>query len=211
MIIKKFTFNPVQVNTYVLHDETREAVVIDAGCYYDEEKYRLKKYIDENGLKIKRVLNTHLHFDHQFGNAYLFENYGVKPEAHAADEFLLEGVKAKAMVFGFPIREDAQELGGYLYPDEEIHFGTTTLKTIHVPGHSPGHLAYWNAKEKVLISGDALFQGSIGRTDLERGDYDTLINSITRKLLVLPDDTEVYPGHGPSTTIGQEKLNNPYL
>ena len=211
MTIKIFTFNPIQENTYVVHDETGEAIVIDAGCYFDEEKIKLKSYIDEQGLTLKRVLNTHLHFDHQFGNKFLFETYGILPEAHPADESLLQGVIARAMIYGFPIQEDAQKLGNYLSEHQEIKFGNTVLRCILIPGHSPGHLVFYNEKEHILFGGDVLFRGSIGRTDLEQGDHAELIKNITEKLLVLPDQTIVYPGHGPATTIGEEKKSNPFL
>lgn len=211
MTIKLFTFNPIQENTYVLHDETGEAVVIDAGCFTVLEKQLLQSYIDDNQLQLVRVLNTHLHFDHQFGNKFLFDTYGLKPEAHQADEFLLEHVKAGKMIYGFPLQEDAQPLGGYLQEYQLIEFGNTILKIIHVPGHSPGHVVFHNEKEKVLIAGDVLFRGSIGRTDLEQGDYAALIKGIQEKLMVLPDETKVYPGHGPDTTIGKERRDNPYL
>ena len=211
MTIKIFTFNPIQENTYVVHDETGEAIVIDAGCYFDEEKKKLKSYIDEQELTLKRVLNTHLHFDHQFGNKFLFETYGILPEAHPADEFLLQGVVAKAMIYGFPIQEDAQKIGNYLSEHQEIKFGNTLLRCILISGHSPGHLVFYNENEHILFGGDVLFRGSIGRTDLERGDHATLIKNITEKLLVLPDQTVVYPGHGPATTIGEEKETNPFL
>ncbi|HOG05087.1 MAG TPA: MBL fold metallo-hydrolase [Paludibacter sp.] len=211
MTIKLFTFNPVQVNTYVLHDETGEAIVIDAGCFNTQEKRLLQSYIDDNRLKLVRVLNTHLHFDHQFGNKFLFDAYGLKPEAHRADEFLLEYVKTGNVVYGFPFSENAQPLGAYLQEDQLIKFGNTVLKTIHVPGHSPGHVVFYNEKEKVLFAGDVLFNGSIGRTDLEQGDYATLIRNIQEKLMTLPDDTIVYPGHGPSTSIGEERKYNPFL
>lgn len=209
--IKTFTCNPVQENSYILHDETGEAIIVDAGFFYDAEKQKIKDYITDNQLKLVRVINTHLHFDHQFGNKFLYDTYGLKPEAHPEDEFLLAGIKAKARIFGFPMQEDAQELGAYIYEDQEIKFGNTTLKTLFVPGHTPGHLAFYSEKDKAVLVGDVLFKGSIGRTDLERGDYATLIRSITNKLLVLPDDTVVYSGHGPTTTIGDEKLHNPYL
>lgn len=211
MTIKSFTFNPIQENTYVVHDETGEAIVIDAGCYYDNEKQELKAYIEDNKLQLKRVINTHLHFDHQFGNKFLFDQYGIMPEAHKDDEFLLEGVKAKTMIYGFPIQEDAQPLGSYIEEHQEIKFGNICLRSIHVPGHAPGHLVFYAEKEKVLFAGDVLFKGSVGRTDLDRGDYKALIKNITNKLLILPDDTVVYPGHGPATTIGAEKTSNPYL
>lgn len=211
MTIKIFTFNPIQENTYVVHDESGEAIVIDAGSYFENEKKMLRDYIDDNQLKLVKVLNTHLHFDHQFGNKFLFDTYGISPEAHGGDEFLLKRVVAGAVIYGFPVQEDAQPIGTYLKENELIKFGNTTLKTIHVPGHSPGHLVFHNEKEKVIFSGDVLFNGSIGRTDLEQGDYATLIRNITEKLMILPDETVVYPGHGPATTIGRERVSNPYL
>ncbi|MDD3080333.1 MAG: MBL fold metallo-hydrolase [Paludibacter sp.] len=211
MTVTPLTFNPFMENTYVVFDETREAVVIDAGCFTDDEKHALSRYIDSNHLTLKRVLNTHLHIDHQFGNQYLFETYGLKPEACKADEFLLDGVRGQAQMFGLPYNETSQELGAYIEDNQEIKFGNTVLKAILVPGHSPGSLAFYSEKDDVLFAGDVLFQGSIGRTDLPQGDYATLIRSITNRLLPLPDSTVVYCGHGLSTTIGEERQNNPYL
>jgi glyoxylase-like metal-dependent hydrolase (beta-lactamase superfamily II) len=211
MNIKQFTFNPVMVNTYVIHDDSREAIIIDAGCFYDREKLQLKKYIDDNRLIVKRLINTHLHFDHQFGNRFVAETYGVMPEAHPADEFLLEKVKAKAIIYGFPISEDAQPLAGYLQEGDIIRAGNMVLDCIFVPGHAPGHLVFYAKNENVLFAGDVLFRGSIGRTDLERSDHAALIQGIQSKLMILPDETVVYPGHGPATTIGEEKVHNPYL
>jgi glyoxylase-like metal-dependent hydrolase (beta-lactamase superfamily II) len=211
MTIKVFTFNPFQENTYLLHDESGEAVIIDAGCMNDGEKKLLKKYLDDNHLVLKRVLNTHLHIDHQFGNKFLFETYGILPEAGSEDEFLLQNVVNQARMFGLPINESAQELGNFIVDNQEIKFGNSSIISIHVPGHSPGSMAFYSQKDGFLLAGDVLFQNSIGRTDLERGDYATLIRSITNRLLPLPDSTIVYCGHGPSTTIGNEKVNNPYL
>lgn len=211
MTIKQFTFNPFQENTYIVYDETNEAVIIDAGCIFDAEKQALKQFITDNLLTVKHVLNTHLHLDHQFGNKFLHDTYGLKPKAHKEDEFLLENVVAQAKSFGFPINEEAQELGNYIVENQEVLFGNSTLKAIHVPGHSPGSVAFYCEKENLVFVGDVLFSGSIGRTDLVKGDYATLILSITKKLLPLPDSTVVYSGHGPATTIGYEKQNNPYL
>ena len=211
MTIKTFIFNPIQENTYLVYDETNEAVVIDAGCLSEIEKRALKNYIEVNELTLKRVLNTHLHFDHQFGNKFLYTTFGIKPEAGEEDEYLLENVIAQTRSFGVEINEEAQQLGGYITDNQELKFGNTTLKALHVPGHSPGSMAFYDEKDGVLFAGDALFRGSIGRTDLPKGDYATLIQSITKKLLPLPDSTVVYSGHGPSTTIGFEKKNNPFL
>lgn len=211
MIIKTFTFNPFQENTYVLHDETKEAVIIDAGCLSEVEKRSLNDYFEDNKLTLKRLLNTHLHLDHQFGNKYVTETFGLKPEACQEDEFLLENVVSQARSFGLPINEEAQALGGYITENQEIIFGDTILKAIHAPGHSPGSMVFYSEKDGVMFVGDVLFRGSIGRTDLPKGNYATLINSITKKLLPLPDSTVVYSGHGPTTSIGDEKKNNPYL
>jgi len=160
---------------------------------------------------LKRVINTHLHFDHQFGNKFLFDTYGILPEAGKADEYLLDDVVAHVRSFGLDIKEEAQPLGGYLTENQVIKFGNTSFVIYQVPGHSPGSVAFYDEKDGILFAGDVLFRGSIGRTDLPQGDYATLIESITNKLLTLPDSTVVYSGHGPSTTIGFEKKNNPFL
>ena len=211
MTIKTFTFNPIQENTYLVYDETNEAVVIDAGCVSEIEKRALKNYIEDNNLTLKRVINTHLHFDHQFGNKFLFDTYGILPEAGKADEYLLDDVVAHVRSFGLDIKEEAQPLGGYLTENQVIKFGNTSFVIYQVPGHSPGSVAFYDQKDGIVFAGDVLFRGSIGRTDLPQGDYATLIESITNKLLPLPDSTVVYCGHGPSTTIGFERKNNPFL
>jgi len=211
MNIKIFTFNPFQENTYVLFDETNEAVVIDAGCLFVEEKQELKRFFEDNNLKLKRVLNTHLHLDHQFGNRFLFDTFGVAPEAHKEDEFLIELFPMQARTYGFEGAGEAQALKNYLEDNEKITFGNSELTAIHVPGHSPGSLVYYSQKTGVLVTGDVLFLESIGRTDLPGGNHDLLIKSIREKLFTLPDATVVYPGHGDSTTIGYEKVHNPYF
>ena len=211
MTIKTFTFNPIQENTYLVFDETNEAVVIDAGCVTDTEKLELKKYIEDNKLTLKRVLNTHLHFDHQFGNKFLFDTYGLKPEANKEDEYLLEDVIDHVRSFGLDINEEAQPVGAYITDNQEIKFGNSSFIAFHVPGHSPGSMAFYAEKENVLFAGDVLFRGSIGRTDLPKGNYDQLIEGIQNRLLTLPENTLVYSGHGESTTIGHEKRENPYL
>ncbi len=211
MTIKTFTFNPFQENTYLVFDETNEAVIIDAGCLQTAEKQAIVSFLEDNKLTLKRVLNTHLHLDHQFGNKFLFDTYGIAPEACVEDEFLLDNVVQQARSYGFPVNEEAQPLGKYITENQEINFGNSSLKAIHAPGHSPGSMVLYSEKDGLMFAGDVLFQGSIGRTDLSKGDYTSLILAITKKLLVLPDSTVVYCGHGPSTTIGYEKKNNPYL
>lgn len=211
MTIKIFTFNPFQENTYLIYDDNKNAAIIDAGCMTEIEKNTLSKFISEQELQVKRILNTHLHIDHQFGNRYVSEKYGLKPEAAKEDEFLLERIAEQSKMFGLPAQEKPQEIGSYIEDNQEIKIGDISLKAIHAPGHSPGSMCLYAEKEGVLFAGDVLFHGSIGRTDLPQGDYATLIRSITNRLLVLPDETVVYCGHGPATTIGNEKINNPYL
>ena len=211
MTIKTFTFSPFQENSYLVYDQTHEAVIIDAGMFYEKEKTEIIQFLEMNNLILKRVINTHLHIDHQFGNKFLFDTFGLKPEACKEDEFLLANVHKSAEMFGLSYKEETQPLGKYIIESEEIKFGNNNFISLAVPGHSPGSLAFYNAKEGVVFTGDALFKGSIGRTDLAKGDYTQLIKSIQTKLLTLPDNTVVYSGHGPKTTIGHEKLNNPFL
>jgi glyoxylase-like metal-dependent hydrolase (beta-lactamase superfamily II) len=211
MKIKKFEFNMFPVNCYVLSDDTHEAVVIDAGCFYPEEKQALKRYIEDNQLVVKHLLNTHLHLDHIFGNAFMLENFGLKAEANQADLFWLEQAPDQARQFGLPMPDPQPELGGFICDGDVITFGHTQLEAIHVPGHSPGSLVYYCKQEGCCFSGDVLFQGSIGRADLTGGNFDELREHICSRLFVLPPDTVVYPGHGDFTTIGNEKANNPFF
>lgn len=211
MTIKSFIFNPFRENTYLIYSETGNAIIIDAGCLFDSEKQELAQFIKANHLTISKVLNTHLHIDHQFGNKFLFQEFGTAPEAGKEDEFLLAGAKSQASIFGLPYTEEPQLLSHYIIDNEIIEVDDIQLIALHVPGHSPGSFAFYSPKDGIIFSGDVLFKGSIGRTDLQKGDYATLINSINKKLLPLPDPTIVYSGHGPTTTIGEEKINNPYL
>ena len=211
MTIKTFTFNPFQENTYLVWDETNEAVLIDAGMLFDNEKSTLKQFIEDNNLVLKRVLNTHLHIDHQFGNKFMFDAFGIAPEAGEEDEFLLATANSQAEMFGLPYTEIPQKLDKYITDSQIIKFGDSEFIALHTPGHSPGSYCLYCEKAGVVFAGDVLFSGSIGRTDLPRGDYATLIKSIQNRLLPLPDFTVVYCGHGPTTTIGEEKQNNPFL
>lgn len=209
--IKIFTFNPLQENTFLIWDETNESVVIDAGMLFEQEKQQIKYFIEENHLTLTRVLNTHLHLDHQFGNKFLFNTYGKMPEAGAEDEFLLSDAHRTAAMWGLPYSEPTQSIGRYISDNQEIKFGNTTLNTLHTPGHSPGSYSFYCAEAEMVFVGDVLFKQSIGRTDLPGGDYGTLIRSIQERLLVLPDRTVVYCGHGVPTTIGEERRENPFL
>lgn len=207
--IQIFPFNPLQENTYVLYDDTREAVVIDPGCYEREEQQALADFIASRQLNVKMLLNTHCHVDHVLGNSFVKNTYGVKLYIHALDEPVLKAVKVYAPHYGF-FQYDEAEADAYLTPGETIRFGQQALKVLFVPGHAPGHVAFYAEADKTVIGGDVLFYNSIGRTDLPGGDYDTLIRSIHEQLFTLPDDVVVYPGHGPKTTIGFEKKTNPF-
>lgn len=212
MIVKTFEFNPISENTYLAYDETNECVIIDAGCFYPDEKAQLFNFIIDKELIVKHLLNTHLHFDHVFGNNFIEDQFHVKTEAHKDDEFLLQQMSTQLQMFGFKADDQqAPQIGIYLKENDVVTFGNQRLIVLHVPGHSPGHIVFYNQDAGCLFAGDVLFRGSIGRTDLAGGSMEQLITGIKQKLFVLPDDTIVYPGHGPTTTIGFEKKNNPYL
>lgn len=211
MKIKEFRCNPFAENTYLLYDETSEAIIIDCGCLYDDEKTIMANFISKNNLTIKHLINTHLHIDHIFGNEWAARTFGVLPQAHQADEFLIEQAVAQARLFGIYEEVKPQALGKYLNEGDLIRFGNQELQILHVPGHSAGSLCFYSEKEGFVIVGDVLFRGSIGRTDLPGGNYTQLISQIKSKLLTLLDETTVYSGHGISTTIGQERRTNPFL
>jgi glyoxylase-like metal-dependent hydrolase (beta-lactamase superfamily II) len=210
MKVTCLTFNPFEENTYLLHDDTNECVVIDPGCYDKEEREQLKSYIAENGLNVVRLLNTHCHIDHVLGNQFVAGTYNVGLEIHREDEQTLRAVAAYAPSYGFQQYSETLPTA-YLEEGDTVKFGKTELQVLFTPGHAPGHIVFYNGPEKICIGGDVLFQNSIGRTDLPGGDFDTLINSIKDKLFALPDDVTIYPGHGPETTIGHEKKHNPFL
>ena len=211
MKIKKFEFNMFPVNCYVVSDDSGEAVVIDAGCFYPEEKQMLKDYLFDNNLTLKHVLCTHLHLDHIFGNPFLFQEYGLQPEGGQQDEFWLDQASSMARNFGFLYEEKQPALCRYINHNDTITFGDTTLKAIHVPGHSPGSIVYYCEEAACAFAGDVLFQGSIGRADLKGGNFEELREGISSRLFTLPEQTRIYPGHGPSTSIGYEKKNNPFF
>ena len=207
--IRTFVFNPFQENTIVLFDETKECVVIDPGCIDELEQNELATFINENELMVQLLLNTHCHIDHVLGNYFVKEKYKTKFLIHAHDEPLLRAVRAYAPNYGFYQYQEA-EPDGYLEEGKTLRFGNQMLKIIFVPGHSPGHVAFYNEDSKILVGGDVLFYNSIGRTDLPGGNFEQLIESIHLKFFTLPDDVKVYPGHGPETTIGFEKRTNPF-
>ena len=209
MNIKTFAFNGFQENTFIVSDETGEALIIDAGCYDEPEIKTVTDYLETNRLTPVKLVNTHCHIDHIVGIPPLKKKLDIPFAASADDNFLLETAIQQGMVFGFSISEAPtidEEIG-----EGKLSFGQSELQVFAVPGHSPGSLAFYSEKDNFVIVGDALFNGSIGRTDLPKGNYETLINSINTKLMVLPRDTVVYPGHGPATTIGKEHDTNPFL
>lgn len=210
MKVGQFTFNAFQENTYILYDDSSECVIIDPGCNNDSERNQLVQFIEDKNLKPVRLINTHCHIDHVLGNKFVAEKYGLELEAHEGEIPVLDANEMVSSMYGIPY-DGSPAIGKFIDADIDYPFGNTILKTIFTPGHSPASLSFYESESKVLIAGDTLFQMSIGRTDLPGGDYDTLIRNIKEKLLVLPEDTTVYCGHGPSTTIGKEKTTNPFL
>ena len=209
-----FQFHLFGINTYVVWDqEQRECAVIDPGIIDEEERSALKQFIERENLSVTHLINTHLHVDHAIGNRVVAKDYGVKLEAHMADAFLGKMLPAQSEAFAIGVRADEAEISISLKDGDIIKIGSGELKVIHVPGHSPGHIALYceKANPPFLIAGDVIFQRSIGRTDLPGGDFSTIIASIKEKLFKLPDATIIYPGHGPATTIGEEKRENPYV
>lgn len=208
--IHSFTFNPIQENMYILFDETKECVIIDPGCYDDNERAILAKFISDNQLKPVKLLNTHCHLDHVFGNGFVATKYDLKLEINKNDQRILDAFQMSADLYGMNADPSPQP-SVYLEEGDIISFGNSALEIAFTPGHSPGSITFYNREEKFMIAGDVLFYGSIGRSDLPGGSHETLINSIKTKLFPLGDDFKVYSGHGPVTNIGFEKKNNPFL
>lgn len=208
--IETFTFNPFSENTYIVSDETKECVIIDPGCHNYEERKELKDYIENEGLKVVHLLNTHAHIDHVLGNAFVKRTFGVKLHLHKNDLPLLENAANRADYYGFPNYESST-VDVFIEEGDTITFGNSSLDILFVPGHAPGHVAFLNGEQKICLSGDVLFRGSVGRTDFPLCSFPDLEKSIRTKLYQLSDDTVVYPGHGPTTTIGFEKKHNSYI
>lgn len=210
--VKSFVFNYIQVNTYVVWDDTREAAIIDAGCMDDTERAQLTEFIDNEGLTPVLLLNTHLHFDHSIGNNFVVHKYSLEPLAHEADAFFPLHQREQLESFGFQniVDEPAYPVTHFITDNQVLPLGNTSLKVIHTPGHSPGSVCFYFEEENILFSGDTLFRMSVGRTDFERGSLNELTESLKR-LVTLPDKTKVMPGHGPHTTMRTEKFANPYL
>jgi glyoxylase-like metal-dependent hydrolase (beta-lactamase superfamily II) len=208
--VKKFTFNPISVNAYLLWDESLEAVLIDPACYFADEEMALSRFVESNKLTVVHLLNTHGHFDHLMGNNFAETKWDLSCRIHPGDSNLVQQAKNQAKLFGMTMA-DVNLPVRYLSDGEVIHFGQSSLKVIHVPGHSQGSVAFYSETDKIVIVGDILFEGSVGRTDLPGGNHMQLISGIKGKLMTLDDEVKVYSGHGNETTIGREKRTNPFL
>lgn len=210
LYVKSFIFSLIQENTYILYNAFNDCIIIDPGCYDDSEKDVLAEYIKEMNLVPKMLLNTHCHLDHVFGNKFVAEKFGLTLQIHEKEKRVLDFAPASGLMYNLPFDNYSGELF-YLKESETIQLGEDKLKIILTPGHSPGSLSFYSEKDGFVISGDTLFNRSIGRTDLPGGNYELLIKSIKEKLMILPDQTKVYSGHGDLTTIGDEKRFNPFL
>ena len=211
MNIKIFTFNQFFENTFIISDSTNECIIIDPGCYDKNEKQILQDYILSNNLVPTKLLNTHCHIDHILGNNFVSKTWDLELEIHHKDIDLLKNSKNIADLYGFVDYENSPITNKFLVEGDIIEFGKSKLEVLFTPGHAPGHISLYSKNENFIISGDVLFNNSIGRTDLPGGNYNTLIDTIKSKILCLDDSTVVYCGHGPSTTVGKERINNPFL
>ena len=208
--IKSFEFNPIQENTYLVYNELKECVIIDPGCYFEDEKDELTGFIEKMDLKPTMLLNTHCHLDHVFGNKFIAERFNLKLHIHENEKRVLEFAPVSGLTYNMPFDNYKGDLI-FLKENDMIKIGDDEVKVLFTPGHSPGSLSFYFEKENFVISGDALFYQSIGRTDLPGGDHEILLDSIRKKLLTLPAETTVFSGHGPQTSIGSEKQYNPFL
>jgi len=208
--IQSFTFNPFQENTYILFDESKDCVIIDPGCYTAQERTELISFIENNGLNPLKLLNTHCHIDHVLGNSFISDKYKLELEINQLDLPTLIATTVYGPTMGI-FMDKSPEPTAFLEEGDVVKFGNTALDVLFTPGHSPGSICFYDKETQTVIAGDVLFQGSIGRTDLPGGNFDTLINSIRQKLFTLDDRVKVYPGHGPPTGIGFEKKHNPFL
>lgn len=209
--IKKFTFSPFSENTYVVYNEHKNAIIIDPGCFYPEEEQSLKTFIENNDLKVNRLINTHAHIDHIFGNAFVVSTWNVPVELHEKDVITLKRMPAAAELWGIKGFRESPLPEKFLNEGDQISLDSDQMDVVFVPGHAPGHVAFICHAQKFIIGGDVLFEGSIGRTDLPGGSLEVLMQSIKDKFLPLEDDYVVYSGHGNETTIGRERKTNPFI
>jgi glyoxylase-like metal-dependent hydrolase (beta-lactamase superfamily II) len=210
MEIGIFCFNPFQENTYVLSDESKECIIIDPGVHNKREQEVLVSYIESKNLKPVKLVNTHCHIDHVLGNRFIADKYDLPLISHKGEQGVLDMQPQISDMYQIPY-DPSPAIAEYLDEDSKLEFGNIKMDVLFTPGHSPASISFYHKDSKTLIAGDVLFDGSIGRTDLPGGDFDTLINSVRTKFFTLEEDTIVYPGHGPSTTIGKEKVSNPFF
>ncbi len=208
--IKKFIFNGFQVNTYLLFDETKECVIIDAANYDANEDAALANYIEKENLKPVAQVYTHCHIDHVLGSAFVEKEYNIGMSIHSGSKGFLDNAIAQAAMYGFNLKATAQ-IANVVNEGDKITFGNSELEVLYTPGHADGSISLVNHAEQFVITGDVLFHESVGRTDLPTGNFDILHHSIIKKLFSLPDNYTVYPGHMMETSIGHEKINNPFL
>lgn len=208
--VKIFSFNPLQENTYLLFNEKKECMIIDPGCYFDHEREALLAFIQNEELKPVLLVNTHCHLDHVFGNRFIHETYGLELHIHEGEKRVLDLAPASGLMWNMPFDNYAGPLH-FIDPSKPLSLGDDRLSVLFTPGHSPASISLYAEPDGFLIAGDVLFRESVGRTDLPGGDPDVLVNSILTQFYRLPDETIVYSGHGPSTTIGHEKKNNPFV
>ena len=210
--IKTFQVNPLGENTYLLWDDTKEAALVDCGAFFEEEKCAIDEFITEKNLQVKRLLLTHGHFDHLFGAQHIYEKYGIGPEICKDDVPTYNAAKEQMLLFMHrEIPLDLPPLKSTFDEGDTLKFGNVSLQVISTPGHTPGGVCFYDAMNSIMLSGDSLFQGSIGRTDLPGSSYEELVKSLSEKVITLPEETRVLPGHGNETTIGFEKMYNPFL
>lgn len=208
--VQCFECSPIRENSYILYNEFNECLFIDPGCYFNEEKEEMAEFVRAKNLKPVHLLNTHCHLDHVFGNKFIAETFGLTLQIHEKEKALLDYAPTSGLMYNLPFDNYSGDIT-YLKEGQKIYLGDDVLIALFTPGHSPGSLSFYCEKQDFVIGGDVLFQRSIGRTDLPGGDFDTLVASIREKLFVLPDETIVYSGHGPATTIGDEKKFNPFV
>ena len=209
LYVKSFKFNVFEENTYVVYDDTKTCAVIDPGCYEEHEQETLSTFIEQNELQVAHLINTHAHIDHLLGSRYVQMTYNVPLALHQQEVPVLLAATHYASDYGFTAYKPAEERK-LLQTGDTIPLGNVTLDVLHVPGHSPGHIALYSQQAKSCLSGDVLFKNTIGRTDFQSSNHALLLKSIHEQLWPLGDDVIVYPGHGPTTTIGAEKRNNPF-
>jgi len=211
MNIQLFTFNPFQENTYIIYDKTKECIIIDPGCYEKHEEKQLEEFIRKKDLIPISLINTHCHIDHILGNQFVKETWNIELSMNILDIPLLENAEKIAQLYGLTKYKRSPLPTEFLEEGNVVKFGNSNLTVLFTPGHSPGHISLYNKEEKILVSGDVIFKGSVGRTDLPGGDHNILIKNIKNKILKLPDEIKIFSGHGPITNIGTERKENPFI